>query len=263
MDNNLNANDFDFNESQDGNNPGFHGNQNIILDETPHNEKRNNNGLRNSNNLQEKPPSSDDMSIPPVENPNKNIVISTEESTEISKSTLDEPIMITLKRDLYNIVNKIKYVAVPKMTERKLEELYNWDLWGPLLFCFLYSIALSTGDNTNNESSIFVLIFVIFWIGGFVITFNSRFLGAHIGICQMMSLLGYGMFPINVGGVIIGFCGFRNIWLKFIIVMVALVWSCLASIGFIGGLVEPDKKFLAIFPVVIFLISMAMFALNY
>ena len=140
MDNNLDANDFDFNVSQEN-----HGNQNIILDETPDNEKRNNNGLRNSNNLQEKPPSSNDMSIPPVENPNKNIVISTEESTEVSKSTLDEPIMVTLKRDLYTIVNKIKYVAVPKMTERKLEELYNWDLWGPLLFCFLYSIALSTG----------------------------------------------------------------------------------------------------------------------
>ena len=258
MDNNLDANDFDFNVSQEN-----HGNQNIILDETPDNEKRNNNGLRNSNNLQEKPPSSNDMSIPPVENPNKNIVISTEESTEVSKSTLDEPIMVTLKRDLYTIVNKIKYVAVPKMTERKLEELYNWDLWGPLLFCFLYSIALSTGKNDNNESSIFVLIFVIFWIGGFIITFNGRFLGAQIGLCQMISLLGYGMFPITLGGMIIGFCRIRNIIVKLIIVAVGLVWACLASIGFIGGLVESERKFLAVFPVIIFLFSISMFALNY
>jgi len=259
--------DFDFNVSQNGNADGFQGDQNINLEQTDDNNQstdndKNDMDFRKPEKVQEKPQSSGVINMPEQEgSQNQNIDIS--EEPEMTKSTLDEDISTTLKRDLYAILNKIKYVAVPKMTERKLEELYNWDLWGPLLFCFLYSIALSTGDNTNNESSIFVLIFVIFWIGGFVITFNSRFLGANIGICQMMSLLGYGMFPINVGGVIIGFCGFRNIWLKFIIVMITLVWSCLASIGFIGGLVEPDKKFLAVFPVVVFLISMAMFALNY
>ena len=179
----------DFNISQNA--QGFQGQQEINI---------------NDINMQEKPESSGVVNVPiSGDNQNKNIEIAPrEQTTEISKSTLDEPITTTLKRDLYAIINKIKYVAVPKMTDRKLEELYNWDLWGPLLFCFLYSIALSTGENKNNESSIFVLIFVIFWIGGFVITFNQRFLGAQIGLCQMVSLLGYGMFPITVGGIIIG-----------------------------------------------------------
>ena len=259
MDNNFEGNDFDFNISQNGNNQG---NPDIILDENNYNKNQNNDGFRNSDNLEEKIPSSEITSIPKEEK-NQNIEISADESTEIIKSTLDEPIMDTLKRDLYTIGNKIKYVAVPKMTERKLEELYNWDLWGPLLFCFLYSIALSTGKNDNSESSIFVLIFVIFWIGGFVITFNGRFLGAQIGLCQMISLLGYAMFPITIGGIIIGFCRIRNIFIKLVIVIVGLVWACLASIGFIGGLVEPDKKFLTIFPTIIFLFSLSMFALNY
>ena len=259
MDNNFEGNDFDFNISQNGNNQG---NPDIILDENNYNKNQNNDGFRNSDNLEEKIPSSEITSIPKEEK-NQNIEISADESTEIIKSTLDEPIMDTLKRDLYTIGNKIKYVAVPKMTERKLEELYNWDLWGPLLFCFLYSIALSTGKNDNSESSIFVLIFVIFWIGGFVITFNGRFLGAQIGLCQMISLLGYAMFPITIGGIIIGFCRIRNIFIKLVIVVVGLVWACLASIGFIGGLVEPDKKFLTIFPTIIFLFSLSMFALNY
>ena len=184
MDNNFEGNDFDFNISQNGNNQG---NPDIILDDNNYNKNQNNDGFRNSDNLEEKIPSSEITSIPKEEK-NQNIEISADESTEIIKSTLDEPIMDTLKRDLYTIGNKIKYVAVPKMTERKLEELYNWDLWGPLLFCFLYSIALSTGKNDNSESSIFVLIFVIFWIGGFVITFNGRFLGAQIGLCQMILL---------------------------------------------------------------------------
>jgi hypothetical protein len=231
-------NDFDFNVSQN-HNAGFQGNQDIILDDINDKNPNNNKDFNTPNAIQEKPSYGEIVNNPPSEiNRNQNITLVTQSTNEeISKSTLDEPIMTTLKRDLYAILNKIKYVAVPKMTERKLEELYNWDLWGPLLFCFLYSIALSTGENKNNESSVFVLIFVIFWIGGFVITFNGRFLGAEIGICQMISLLGYSMFPITLGGIIIGFCRIRNIFVKLIIVVIALIWSCLASIGFIGGLV--------------------------
>ena len=255
-------NDFDFNVSQ--NNNGFQGNQDIILDDINDKNSDNKKDFSTPNSIQEKP-SFDEINNPSSEiNRNQNITLDTQSTNEeISKSTLDEPIMTTLKRDLYAILNKIKYVAVPKMTERKLEELYNWDLWGPLLFCFLYSIALSTGENKNNESSIFVLIFVIFWIGGFVITFNGRFLGAQIGICQMISLLGYSMFPITLGGLIIGFCKIRNIFVKLIIVVIALIWSCLASIGFIGGLVLSEKRFLIVFPVFLFLLSLSMFALNY
>ena len=257
-------NDFDFNVSQEGNQGGFQGNQDIILDDT--NNDNNQNKKSDSQNYtgSEKPPSFGVVNVPmSEENQNKNITLTSDTSSEIEKSTLDEPILTTLRRDFTAICNKIKYVAVPKMTERKLEELYNWDLWGPLLFCFLYSIALSTGENKDNENSIFVLIFVIFWIGGFVITFNGRFLGAQIGICQMISLLGYAMFPITVGGIVIGFCRITNIIVKLIIVIISLIWACLASIGFIGGLVEPDKKFIAVFPVFIFLLSLSMFALNY
>ena len=265
-------NDFDFNVSQYGNQGEFQGNQDIVLDNTNNKDDQSqNNKDKNSDNFNapinsslEKPTSFGVINDPTLEeNQNKKISISTEVSTEIEKSTLDEPILTTLKRDLTAIFNKIKYVAVPKMTERKLEELYNWDLWGPLLFCFLYSIALSTGENKDSESSIFVLIFVIFWIGGFIITFNGRFLGAQIGVCQMISLLGYSMFPITLGGIIIGFCRIRNIIVKLIIFAIALVWASLASVGFIGGLVEPEKKFIAIFPVFLFLFSLSMFALNY
>ena len=274
MDNkdNFDMNDLDFNvEGHDG----FQGNQNIMIgDPTPNLDDINNNinpiNISNENNInsdnhfQEKPKSSfGEVNIPNSkdENIEQNIVIKQETEEEI-KSTLDEPITTTLKRDLLIIGNKVKYVLVPKMTDRKMEELYNWDLWGPLIFCFLYSIALSTG-NSNSETSIFVLIFVIFWIGGFVITFNERFLGAKIGICQVLSLLGYGMFPITVAGVIIGFCKISNIYVKLILVIVGLIWSIIASLGFFNRLVEADKKMLAIIPVFLFLFSLSMFALNY
>ena len=278
MDNNgdLDMNEFDFNVSGQGN---FQGDQNIILDnaapnfneiDEKNNEKNvatntpinNNNNLPMENTLNEKP-SSGVLNIPNSkdENLNQNISIATD-NEYISKSTLDEPIKTTLKRDLLIIATKVKYVIIPKMTERKIEELYNWDLWGPLIFCFLYSIALSTGNN-NSETSIFVLVFTIFWIGGFIITFNEKFLGAQIGICQVLSLLGYGMFPTTVAGVVIGFCKITNIFVKLILVLVGLVWSVVASVGFFSNLVEPDKKLLAVFPVFLFLFSLSMFALNY
>ena len=278
MDNNgdLDMNEFDFNVSGQGN---FQGDQNIILDnaapnfneiDEKNNEKNvatntpinNNNNLPMENTLNEKP-SSGVLNIPNSkdENLNQNISIATD-NEYISKSTLDEPIKTTLKRDLLIIATKVKYVIIPKMTERKIEELYNWDLWGPLIFCFLYSIALSTGNN-NSETSIFVLVFAIFWIGGFIITFNEKFLGAQIGICQVLSLLGYGMFPTTVAGVVIGFCKITNIFVKLVFVLVGLVWSVVASVGFFSNLVEPDKKLLAVFPVFLFLFSLSMFALNY
>ena len=185
-----------------------------------------------------------------------------ETTIESNRMTLDEPVLDSLKRDLFRIYNKLKHVITPRLTSRKIEELYNWDLWGPLLFCFLYSMALSNSNN-NTETSIFVLVFVIFWIGGFVITFNEKFLGAQIGICQVLSLLGYGMFPITVAGIIIGFCGITNIFVKLILVLIGLIWSIVASLGFFSRMVEPDKKLLAIFPVFIFLFSLSMFSLNY
>ena len=278
MDNNgdLDMNEFDFNVSGQGN---FQGDQNIILDnaapnfneiDEKNNEKNvptntpfnNNQNLPMENTLNEKP-ASGVLNIPNSkdENLNQNISIATD-NEYISKSTLDEPIKTTLKRDLLIIATKVKYVIIPKMTERKIEELYNWDLWGPLIFCFLYSIALSTGNN-NSETSIFVLVFAIFWIGGFIITFNEKFLGAQIGICQVLSLLGYGMFPTTVAGVVIGFCKITNIFVKLVLVLVGLVWSVVASVGFFSNLVEPDKKLLAVFPVFLFLFSLSMFALNY
>ena len=274
MDNNPDMNEFDFNVSGQGD---FKGDQQINLGEpntnpnnfefnnnTDNGNNINNNNTSADNNISEKPPSPyGGVNVPNSkdENVNQNIDIAAN-NEEPRKSTLDEPIITTLKRDLLTIGNKIKYVLVPKMTERKLEELYNWDLWGPLIFCFLFGIALTTG-NSESSTSIFVLIFVIFWIGGFVITFNERFLGAQIGICQVLSLLGYGMFPTAIAGIIIGFCKITNIYVKLVLVAIGLIWSIIASVGFFGNLVAPDKKLLAILPVFLYLISLSMFSLNY
>ena len=190
------------------------------------------------------------------ESPNININPEVKES----KMTLDEPVLTSLKRDLFLIYNKLKHVITPRLSSNKIEELYNWDLWGPLIFCFLLSISLS---NDNNESSTFVLIFSIFWIGGLIVTFNGQFLGANIGICQMICLLGYCSFPITLSGIIIGFCNVKINWIKCLLVFFTFLWSCLASVGFINALVGRDKELITIIPVILFFATLSLFVLNY
>jgi len=182
------------------------------------------------------------------------------DSIESNKMTLDEPVLESLKRDLFRIYNKLKHVITPRLTSRKIEELYNWDLWGPLIFCFLLCIALS---NDNNESSTFVIIFSIFWIGGLIVTLNGQFLGANIGICQMICMLGYCAFPITVSGMIIGFLKVKNAWIKCFAVFIGFLWSCLASVGFVSALVSKEKELITVIPIILFFIALSLFVLNY
>ncbi len=55
--------------------------------------------------------------------------------------TLDESIAVTLKRDLFRIYTKLRYVVIPKFNridDASVNlELKNWDLWGPLLFTLI------------------------------------------------------------------------------------------------------------------------------
>ena len=221
--------------------------------------KKENNGETNNNN--------DDTNYPISENVKKGLFsqfdtqnIEINENITDSRMTLDEPVLKSLQRDLLLIYNKLKHVITPRLYSQKIEELYNWDLWGPLIFCFLLSISLS---NENNESSTFVLIFTIFWIGGLIVTFNGQFLGANIGICQMICLLGYCSFPITLSGMIIGFFNVKVNWIKCLLVFFTFLWSCLASVGFINSLVGRDKELITIIPVVLFFATLALFVLNY
>ena len=245
-------------------------NNNALVEEIPPNINPNNNDNNNPNNDKKDDKNVDASKIDetnfqlPVNNNqglfNQQPKEEGNESIEKSKMTLDEPVLESLKRDLFRIYNKLKHVITPRLTSRKIEELYNWDLWGPLIFCFLLCIAIS---DENNESSTFVVIFSIFWIGGLIVTFNGQFLGANIGICQMICLLGYCAFPITVCGMIIGFLNIKTSWMKCVIVFIGFLWSCLASVGFVSALVPREKELITIIPVILFFISLSLFVLNY
>ena len=184
------------------------------------------------------------------------------EEKESNYSTLDETVCETLGRDLKRICHKLQYVLIPRFSASKATELQNWDLWGPLAICILLCVTISLGREATATDSSFICVFAIVWFGGLIITFNAQFLGAKIGICQSICLLGYCVFPILLGAIINRIIESYANWAKVICMVLAVMWSCFSSVGFISTLTLPEKKFIISYPVFLFFTSLAMFVLN-
>jgi len=95
-------------------------------------------------------------------------------------NTLNESISTSLKREFFRIFNKTQYSILPRCFPSKEANLKQWDLWGPLFYTLLLSFFLSNSKDTEEMSKTFVLVFVLMWIGGIIITINTILLGAHM-----------------------------------------------------------------------------------
>jgi len=178
-------------------------------------------------------------------------------------NTLDEPVSETIKRDLDMIKFKLKYVLNPHAREEGAKGLRDWDLWGPLVLCLALAFVLSM-KASNDADTIFGTIFIIVWGGASVLTLNAKFLGAEISFFQSVCVLGYCIFPILIGAVGITVVEFL-FELPFIINMgicgFAFFWAFVSSVGFMGQLVPEDKKVLAVYPVLLFYLSLSWYVL--
>jgi len=161
--------------------------------------------------------------------------------------TLNEPVTDTILRDLKHVALKMKYVLVPGNT---LKELRNWDLWGPLFLCLILAATLSWTAKEDQSVLVFTSIFVIVWVGSAVVTLNAALLGAKISFLQSVCVLGYCLCPLSIGSIVCRFWG--NKIFQSIVVLICLIWSISASIGFMAQLVKAERKVLAMYPVVLF-----------
>ncbi|MCQ2819374.1 MAG: YIP1 family protein [archaeon] len=168
--------------------------------------------------------------------------------TEV-KDTLHEPVLQTIIRDLKLIWNKMKYVLNPFIKgEEKAREIRQWDLWGPLIFTLMLSITLMVNRGLSERQ--FTLVFAIFWVGGFLVYLNGNLLGAHASLFQILCLLGYSIFPLNILAILIGVDGVFEI-IRGILAILACAWSCIAVSGFLGGTISEDKKYMVLYPAVL------------
>jgi len=165
--------------------------------------------------------------------------------------TLDEPVSITIMRDLTMVGNKMMCVLNPR--KANIQTLKNWDLWGPLLLCLMLATLLSWFAPYEQKSLVFASVFVIIWCGAAVVTVNALLLGGNISFFQSVCVLGYCIFPLNIASVVC-LLGGPFFW-RTVVVAVCFMWSTTASLGFMGELVPPNRKALAVYPLFLFYIT--------
>ncbi|CAO1942413.1 unnamed protein product [Urochloa humidicola] len=168
-------------------------------------------------------------------------------------NTLTEPVWDTVKRDLARIVSNLKLVVFPNpYREDPGKALRDWDLWGPFFFIVFLGLTLSWSASVK-KSEVFAVAFAVLAAGAIILTLNVLLLGGHIIFFQSLSLLGYCLFPLDVGALV---CMLKdNVILKIVVVTITLAWSSWAAYPFMSAAVNPRRKALALYPVFLMYIS--------
>lgn len=125
-------------------------------------------------------------------------------------STLDEPVMETILRDVRAVGAKLRVVMRPldrnpvlyapvssdgnaanansnsspdqeevlsENDRQVLQQLKDWDLWGPLVLCLVLGIILSLRAPKDQSSLVFAAVISSVWVGGTIVTVNAQLLG--------------------------------------------------------------------------------------
>ena len=173
-----------------------------------------------------------------------------------SNQKLNEPISDSIKRDLFLIWTKLSYVINPfKSNNEKNKHIKQWDLWGPLVFTILLAITLAI--RATEKGNTFILVFLIFWFGSFLIYINSHLLEVKISIFHIFCLLGYCMFPLNISSFILMLYNFYEIF-RILIVVLGCFWSSFSASGFLKCSVDEDNiRGLVLYPVILLYLFLA------
>lgn len=112
-----------------------------------------------------------------------------------------------------------------------------------------------------DSTTFMVLLFAVF-MGGIIVTFNIKILGGKISYFQSVSILGYCICPIFIALIILQVLKFfqiNNSLLRLIFIVVATVWAILgkyvinlAARSFIGVNLPEHKKFVGLYPIIVF-----------
>ena len=177
---------------------------------------------------------------------------------DLDWTTLDESVWRTLKRDVDRVASNTLLVLNPMRVARDpTRPMREWDLWGPLVFVLLLGVCLSHGDG-DDASTVFSVVFATVAFGAVALTMNVLLLGGHIIFLQAISLLGYCLVPLNVA-VFLMFISENVVW-RTLLVCGAVAWSSWASVPFVSAAVPAARRALAVYPVILFLISLGVLA---
>lgn len=110
--------------------------------------------------------------------------------------------------------------------------------------------SLSFTAPSGQVSLVFSGVFVLMWAGAAVVTLNAQLLGGSVSFFQSVCVLGYCLCPLVLAAVIGLVIG--NGWFRALLVVGCWIWATSASVEFMGSLVPPAKRALAVYPVGLF-----------
>jgi hypothetical protein len=179
-----------------------------------------------------------------------------------ASGTLDEPIRDTVMRDIHMVVRKFKYVLFPTSGDTSQAGLSKeWDLWGPFILCLVLSVILSLQAPEEFGGYVFALVFVLVCLGSGIVTVNAILLRGKLSVFQSLCVLGYCMLPLviaAVASIVIESISPNDLItsvLKSMVVSGGIVWGSRASIGFMSEFLPPERRLLAIYPVILLFVA--------
>ena len=173
-------------------------------------------------------------------------------------STLDEPVSVTISRDLKAVAYKLGHVFFPKQSTLLLKD---WDLWGPLTLCVILSISLEGNYTINSNAPEFASVFALISFGAIVVTINIKLLSGKISFFQSICVLGYCLLPLVIVAIlndlilfITGNASVISFGFRFLLIVLSCFWSVFASTAFLAAdtINLTERKALATYPVFLF-----------
>ncbi|CAI7988747.1 Protein YIPF6, partial [Geodia barretti] len=117
-------------------------------------------------------------------------------------------------------------------------------------------------DHSDDKNTIhFVHVFLLVWGGAGVVTLNSQLLKGKVSFFQSVCTLGYCLLPLTLALLVLRILLSIDsltpaiIFIKLALVGGALTWSIWASLGFLYDYLAVDRRALAIYPLVLFYLS--------
>ena len=174
---------------------------------------------------------------------------------------LDEPISVTIKRDLLSFLTKVRYVLFPFSLEDKIKEIRNWDLFGPLIIGVALSVLMILKSKSDKDH-LFAAIFFILIVGSLIVTLNAKLVGVKFSVFFYVSALGYSLAPFLIAATVNLFLGSLITKMGVLIVTAfCYLWSLKSVSVFFQLSIKPTRKNLVFYPIIIYYLFFAWFVI--
>ena len=160
---------------------------------------------------------------------------------------------------MHSIFTKTRYSLLPFPDQTKVNELLDWDLFGPLIITIsLIIILLMKG--TSSYTALFTSVFFLVLIGSSMVTLNGKLIGLKFSFFFYVSVLCYCLAPMLLAAIISLLLGKYITRIGVAVVAVAcLLWCVKSASTFFFLTVDKSKSCMVMYPVLLFYMFFAAF----